>query len=411
MERSRPRPNRGALSRTLVVFLALASLGLAVFCLVHAGVAYEAFVDPSAALRWDATQPDALSTLASRRSQDSTTPQEDAEALGYARRALLVAPLDAQALRVLALEAERQGDGDKAARLMALAEKRSLRDTLTQLWLFAHETQGHDPGAASLRADSLMRRQPELAPLLFPLIERTLGEPAARDAYVARLAEAPDWRHGFLTDLVRLPDVATARAVYSGLAATHAPPTDEELGFLLTRLIADGDYQGARVFWTTSARSALASDAPYDGDFRGLGGAPPFNWRLADDDGTVADLANAPDGRTALHVQSSPTATKTLAEQLLVLRPGVYRLSGEVLMDAVPTGAAFSWGVTCLPRGEQLGADATQTSATWQGFSMSISVPAGGCQAQWLRLSGLAREGFDTASAWFRGLRVRRLAP
>jgi hypothetical protein len=395
----------------LAVALSLVSLGLGLACLLHAEAANEAFVDPGAALRWSATEPDALSTLADRRSQEAVTARDYAEAADYARRALRAAPLDAQALRVLALEAERRGDGEAAARLMALAGKRSLRDALTQLWLFAHAAQNHDPYAESLHADVLLRRQPELAPLLFPTIENSLGEPTAVASYVARLAGMPDWRRPFLADLARGADIGAAQAVYAGLNATRAPPTDDELGYLLARLIAGGDYRGARALWMRPGRTVRTGEGLYDGNFQGLGGPPPFNWRLTDHEGAVAELATTPDGRTALHAQSPVTSTNTLAEQLLVLPPGSYSLSGEVLVEASPGAGAFSWSVTCLPKGDPLAAAVAGAAdpATWRVFSITLSVPPLGCDAQWLRLNGLANEGFETASAWYRGMRLTAL--
>jgi hypothetical protein len=389
----------------LALTLSLLCVGLIVACLIHALASHEAFDDPAAALRWNPSQPDALSALATQLWENAATPRDHAEAVAYARRALRAAPLDTQALRVLALEAENQADDARPVRLMTLAGRRSQRDTLTQLWLYAHAMLGHDPVAASLDADALLRGEPELAGLLFPSIEATLDQPAARSAYVARLAGRPDWRRPFLADLAAGADAGAARAVYAQLAATRAPPTDDELGYLLARLIADGDYRGARALWRRPG------PALYDGDFTGLGGPPPFNWRLTDNQGAIGDLARTPEGATALHVQSPAVSTVTLAEQLLVLPPGTYRVSGEVLVEAGPPTGAFSWGVTCLPRGDRLGADVAGTAdaATWRPFSITLNVPAQGCEAQWLRLSGLAHEGFDTASAWYRALRLRSL--
>jgi hypothetical protein len=398
----RPPTARSARDLALAVALSLASLGLALLCLRHALAAYEASVDPVAALRWDSAEPDALSTLAARRSEAAATPRDHAAAVDYARRALRAAPLDAQALRVLAIEAEGRGEAEGAARLMALAGERTQRDTLTQLWLFAHAALGHDPSGASVHADVILRRKPELAPLLFPAMERTLGEPGAEAAYVARLAGRPEWRRAFLSDLARGADIGAARAVYAGLAATRAPPTGEELGYLLARLVADGDYRGARALW------GRPGAALYDRRFQGLGGPPPFNWRLTDDHAAVAELARTPDDGPALHVQSPAESTTGLAEQLLVLPPGAYHLTGEVLVESGPAANAFSWSVTCLPGGDPLGADAEGASdpAAWKAFAIDIQVPARGCGAQWLRLSGLAHEGFEMGSAWYRDMRL-----
>src|SRR5581483_1891723 len=120
-----------------------------------------------------------------------------------------------------------------------------------------------------------------------------------------------------------------------------APADDEEAGFLVGRLIGDDDAQRARSVWAAllPGQAAPQTAGLYDGDFAPRPGAAPFNWRLAAGGEAVAERAQPPrplpsgGAPAALHVQFTPTTPARLAEQMLLLPPGRYRLTGAVMFD------------------------------------------------------------------------------
>lgn len=353
------------------------------------------------------------------------TPADIAGAGVSARADLAANPLNVRDLVILGLEAESRGDRARARAIMALCGRRTWREPFSQTWLFTDALRRHDLAAASLHADAVLRRDPNFAAALFPVIIHALADPAAMPPFVARLAEAPEWRPGFLAALAgQSADETLALHVFAALAATAAPPTDRETENFINRLVNNGDYLAARDAWKRKP-SRGAGALLVNGDFQAGRGPPPFNWRLATQDGADgagAQFDVAPDGFAALSVQSPPTGAPSLAEQLLVLPPGPWRLTGAVLFEPGPGGAVFSWQVVCAPQPagtpaaaplpDPILAESRQESgpAAWRPFAVTFTVPPAGCPAQWLRLNGLSHEGFDPANAWFRGLRLTPVA-
>jgi hypothetical protein len=384
-------------------------------CGLQAARAYLADHDPEAALSWGLANPDALSAVAEARLGDVRRPGHDAEATRFARQALTAAPLDEKALRVLALETDQAGGHAQARMLMVIADRWSRRDSFVQLWLLQQAVFEGDWPSAGLHADALLRRRWQLETIVFPALINALSDPQAVAPIVDRLSRNPDWRRSFLRVLAgRSLDLAAAARVFEALAATRAPPTDEESGYLIGRYVAQGNYADARTLWSRLLPRGTAPGRTlvYNGDFRKLPGAPPFNWQLAPSEGEIVEITPAADGAPALHVTAPAPKDVAAAEQLLTLPPGVYRLSGMALVEPGVSGDLFSWRVECVARSAGGGvAEARQASGPigWRPFAIDIRVAAPGCDAQWLRLVGLAHNGFEPAEAWYRGRRIEPL--
>jgi hypothetical protein len=400
-------------SNVFALALAIASLALIAACGLQAAKTYLADHDPDLALGWGLASPDSLSMLAQQRLSDPTRPDHDADATRFARRALLSAPLDARALRVLALETERSGGLTRARMLMVIADKWTRRDSATQLWQFEQALAEGDWPGASLHADALLRRRWQLYSIVYPGLAGALRDPAAVAPVVQTLNAVPDWRGPFLSFLAwRAADPAVAARLFLALAAGPVPPTDEDDTNLVGRAISQGDYAGARALWTRllPRGSAGAADLVYDGDFRPAPGAAPFNWRLIQSEGVTAEIVPAADGAPALHVLAPAAKSTAAAEELISLPPGIYRLSGRALVEPGQTGDLFSWRVSCVAQPDTPIAEAPLAAGPvgWRPFSADFQVDQG-CAAQWLRLEGLAHTGFEPAEAWYRGLAIQPL--
>lgn len=399
----------------LAIVLAVASLAAIVLCVVQSSRTWLADNNPEAALAWGLASPAALSAVADRRIDAPGRPGDDSEAIAYARQALLAEPLDVRALRVLALEAEKAGGPARARIMMVVGDQLTRRDTITELWLFQHALANADWRRLCLHADAMLRRVWQLERVLFPGMISALRDPAAVAPLVDRLEETPDWRKGFLNEVAwRSSDPADAARLFDALAATSAPPTDVESGYLVERYVSQGDYKDAKAVWTLLLpRGAPRVDGLiYNGDFRPLPGAPPFNWRLVETDGASVEITPAADGAPALHVVAPAAKNAEAAAQLLDLSPGSYRLSGVALVEPGQTGDLFSWRVGCVAQTNAGVAEARQGSGVsgWRPFTVAFAVPAQGCDAQWLALEGLAHAGMEPAEAWYRGLTIRSIS-
>ena len=253
-----------------------------------------------------------------------------------------------------------------------------------------------------------------LETVLYPAMVGALHDPDAVAPFVDRLSETPDGRGGFLR--VRAggaADPADAARLFEALAVSATPPTDEESGYIVERYVAQGDFRDARALWARLLPRGvhLSGGLVYNGDFRAAPGAPPFNWRLMQNDGASAEMTPASDGAPALHVLAPATTNTVVAAQLLSLSPGSYRLSGVALVEPGQTGDLFAWRLGCVSQGATSVAEVRQAdgSAGWRPFSVAFQVPAQGCDAQWLALVGLAHEGFQQAEGWYRGLAIQPL--
>jgi hypothetical protein len=392
-----------------VALTAAAAVLLAGACGLQAWRTWLGRVNPAAAQRLGVATPEALSTLAAQQFADTSEAGHDRAAKADAGAALLAAPLDAPAVRVLALEAEGDGDTERAQTLMRLADQRSRRDAVTQMWLFADDLPRRNFADGFRHADAALRLDWRLGDLLFPAMISAAAVPAAATPLALRLETEPDWRRTFLAALAqRGPDPAAAARVFAVLATTDSPPTDAESSALIGRMVAAGDIAGAHAAWLrllpTGARAPGVG--VYDGDFAPVPGAAPFNWILQSDDGAIAQEGPAGDDRPALYVRSPPEATHTLASQMLLLPPGRWRLTGRVRVEPGQDGDLFAWRIACAG-GSDLGETRVGATPTgWRTFAGEFDVPAG-CPAQWLRLFGLAHEGFEPGEATWRGLAVQ----
>lgn len=332
--------------------------------------------------------------------------QDESGTLDQAKRALEQAPLSARAYSIVGQAAAASGDGAHADALMAAAARRALRDAPSQTWIFARALERSDFPEALSAYDALMRRRPDLAERLSPPVFAAADAlEEARAVLARRLALAPTWRSSFLAAYSRASTrPAAIHALLAALRTTAAPPTDPEMRVYIDRLLRDGSYVAAYVAWAGHhpTAAAAAGAGVSDGGFEQEGILlAPFGWNLTNGDGASAQRLPLPDG-TGFGLQATVSgglARRTIAEQMLVLPKGQYRLIGRAwLEDGNPDGRLV-WTVRCQ------GGDARHlatlavlagTTGNWTRFETSVEVP-GDCAAQRLRLE--ARPGVSLAQA------------
>jgi len=350
--------------------------------------------------------PGALGRLA-QRELAAGRPQQ---ARALAARALAQAPLDVRALRVYALSLP-AGEARRRDAVMAFAGERSWRDSDTQLWLLQARLAAGDAAGAMRHADALLRRLVKSREPIFQLLVPLAAHPRGAEAIAERLAARPNWRPAYLAYLSRqAADPALASAMLKRLAALGAGPTDEELQPLLSRIVRDGQApQAARVL--QDFRPAPPPDLLRDGGFEGAPAVAPFAWSLRTAAGLDINIADRAGGGRALQVDYDGYGRATSARQLLVLPPGAWRLSGEMLSGS-PDVERLSWRVSCAGAGRtSLGEVAARpTGEAWQAFSVDFTVPAGAdCAAQWISLVGAPGARRTSISALFDSLAIARI--
>lgn len=383
--------------------LLIAALPLLWFCLSEVLADRGLVRNPDAALIWAPARAGLMALAAEDKADNAKAETERAAADSLARRALAREPLENRALRVLALDADRRGAVGAAYPLMTALGGRTLRDTQVQLWLAERALTRRGYQDAFQHMNVVLRRDPSLSAVLFPAIGDALGAPEAMTALVGPLATAPDWRSGFVSALVNRPDgTPLAKDLLLRLNRTPAPATEAEIGQLVSK-IAEKDDRGARETWLQFLPTPPQGESRllYDGGFKGLPGPPPFNWRLGQQQGVLAEKVQAPDGRTALQVQYPASKRRTLAEQRLALAPGAYRLTGETMADPGEAPIDLTWTLACDDDTVLAEAPIRRQGAGWRRFGVDFVAPRTGCTTQWLSLTNTAQDSFATAQAWF----------
>jgi tetratricopeptide (TPR) repeat protein len=371
---------------------------------------------PDAALSWIADQPSALNQLAR---QELIKPDGNLDsAREWAQRALHSNPLNARALTLLGLIAERKGDQKGADALMRISSARTWGDPITNAWLFNREMRRGDYAKALLFADAMLRMDYEVQKrqLFFGLAGFT-NDPQAFKALTTFLATSPFWRTWFLSELsARLSNQTRVIQLYAALNKTENPPTKKELQPYLNRLIKDGNFEQAHQTWreTLPPEPRENKTYPFNRDFEIAVDGLPFNWDLGGSAGAQVQIVRSVDGgrKQALLVEfSGGRVDLATVKQLMMLPGGDYTFSGSAKTKELQTSRGLWWHIFCAkPSATTLGhTELVSGTIPWTDFMVKFRVPTADCKAQWLRLELPARVGSEMrieGQIWYRDLQI-----
>jgi len=326
-------------------------------------------------------------------------------------------PLDAQALSLLGLIAERKGDGQAAETLMRIAGARTWRDETTQAWLYDHYVRRGDYAEALPHVDAILRVEPESQERLFPVLASLTVKPEAFKALTDFLATSPPWRSWFLSELsAKLANKSRLIELYAALEKTENPPTKDDLVPYLNRLVDEGDYAQAYQLWRATLPPGLRTldTHPFNRDFELPLDGLPFNWVLTEASGADIQIVPSPDAgrKRAMRIQFSGSRVAFAnVNQLMLLPPGKYKLSGRVKAEDLQTSRGLWWRVYCADDPDNVLAHTEPVSGTlpWTDFTVDFEVPAEDCEAQWLQLQQPARVASENqieGQVWYQYLQV-----
>lgn len=336
---------------------------------------------------------------------------DKAAAAQTAYRMVLADPSNDRALRILGLAKELSGERDAGATIMRQAAALGWRDTPTQLWALRDGAMRDDAVTVMQRADALARRNrsPELTQAVFLA---ALNEARLRAALVDSLGRKPVWRTSFFANVrQRLPASATdgMEALFREMQARRLAIAPGEWLNYVDRLIDLGDYARARATWARAFAipAGRLAATPYDGDFA-LAAARPdgapvsqFEWVLNSDLSGAASFSGGTDG-SALSIPAQLTDGAVIASQVMMLTPGPHQLSARIEGDAGT--AAAGWTITCLPSAQSLPRRLPR-GADDELSTIAFDVPASGCAAQRLALTG--RERVEAQAVSMGAVRIR----
>jgi hypothetical protein len=166
--------------------------------------------------------------------------------------------------------------------------------------------------------------------------------------------------------------------------ATPTASAPQWSAVLVQSLIGARQYDEAYRVWTKVAHVApAAGQLIFDAGFKGSDAPPPFNWDMTSS--TIGLAERQPGGR--LHVMFYGQEDGVLATQLLLLKPGRYRLAMRVAGNPAQA-RSLSWSVTCVGSKAQLiSLGLGDRNRAAQGGTFDVPADCGG---QYLALAGSA---------------------
>lgn len=356
--------------------------------LVRANPAFAAAIAPD--------HPEVRLSLAMAR-LDLGTGEFDEAAMRDALAGLARSPLAEEPFLFAGLRAARERRYEEAERFLHEARRRDPRLRPARLFLLDRYLRQNRMAEAAGEVVSLRRLIPEVSEALAPQLALLARDERSGGALMRVLAREPELQQAVLEYLAAVgtdPDLILRVA-----AAAPSAPSAEGLPWqrrLLVSLVARHEYGRALRLWRSFAGLPAGSDdkGVHDGRFQRLPGAAPFNWTLASGSAGGAEYGEG----SGLEVEYFGRGNAELASQLLVLRPGRYRLRFRAEGSAKGDDSRLAWRIGCNG-GTALLLDLPirDVNSAPRELAGEFAVPAS-CPAQWLRLGGIAGEFPGTQS-------------
>jgi hypothetical protein len=309
-------------------------------------------------------------------------------------------PLAPEPYLVRGVQAELAGDGGRAQQAFEAAQWRDPRSLPAAYFLADRYFRTGDAGHGLEEIAALARLSPNGNVTVAPYLAAYGRNPANWRALRIMFRANPQLAESALLALAS--NLTTAPAALA-LADPREKHEDAHwLPALINTLVAGGQYAQARELWgrTVSARGGNGQ-LIYDPSFSDTEALPPFNWALTSSGIGLAE--RQPGGR--LHVVFYGQEDGMLASELLLLPPGEYRLSMQLLGDAA-RARILNWSVWCAKADAPVGSISLDAAAA---HGWRFTVPSG-CPAQWLRLSGASGDLPQQVDATVSALKLERVS-
>jgi len=291
------------------------------------------------------------------------------------------APLSPEPFLVRGVQAQLAGDNAMAERAFAAAKLRDGRSIPARYFLAEQYFRDGDAAKGLREIAILARMVPNGVANLAPFVAMYAKDPRNQPQLKALFRSDSNLEQTALTTLAA--DPRNTDLVLRLATPSAAPPRWS--GTLLQSLIAAGQYADAYRVWTRVAHVAPRDELIFNADFAPNDAPPPFNWALTSS--TLGLAERQPGGR--LHIVYYGQEDGALASQLLVLKPGRYRLAMRLAGDVAHAGP-LSWTLSCAgSKAQLLGLALNDIKRAAAG--VLFEVPAD-CAAQSLTLGASAPE-------------------
>lgn len=306
-----------------------------------------------------------------------------------ARRALAGMPFASDPLTALAangLARDPKGTPQEAAMLQEALRRDPRSRTARILLLRQMAATGNLPGAFNQLA-VFTRLNPGLVMTIMEAITTRISTPQQVDEALAAIDGHAILYRPFvmrMTGKRKNPDVVLRLAERLPANAMADPQVRASM---VSQLVQAGEYAIARNLWQ-KGNPAGASGSIHSPDFTDTKAPPPFNWKLTVDSTGAAERLPA-GGLSIAYYDRNPGP---LAEQLLTLAPGYYRVSADFERTG-GTADNVRLRIACHGSGTLLGEAAFTAERPGRNrISLGFSVPPSNCRGQVLAITGVASE-------------------
>lgn len=307
-------------------------------------------------------------------------------------------PLAPEPFMVRGVQAQYAGDEAVARKAFEAAQWRDPRSEQAAYFLSAQYLRAGDAENGLQQLALLARLSADGPRLTAPYLASYAAQPANWPS-LRRLFRA----NPYLAEptLVVLASSASTAPAVLALADSRKSMRDQRwFPILLTTLTGAEEYARARAIWA-EASSVRSAELLHDVAFIDKASPPPFNWELTS---SAVGLAERQPGRR-LHLLYYGQQDGILATQLLLLPPGSYRLSMQLLGDTA-RAKVLSWSIWCDKAAAPISAiTLDKAAAGWR-----LAIPSG-CSAQWLKLSGASSDLPEQLDITIANLKLERVGP
>lgn len=309
-----------------------------------------------------------------------------AEAEALARGALHLDPTAVVAAATLGLAAATQGKATEARRFLAYAQMLSRRNAQIQLWSIEDAVTRDDVAGALRWYDVALRTNPSLGDVLYPVLAQAARDPAIRSELVRTLVGKPIWADSYINYAVQQRDDPRSTALlFLELRKRGVAVSESARAAVVNALLESGHADEA---WRYYATLRLGADRRRARDPRFTvtpATASLFDWLPINDGNVSASIQRARDGG-AFEFSAPATIGGAVLQQVELLPPGMYHLTGHSNGIAQETGALPYWALSCRSDGRELGRVTLPNSSQADGmFAGLLTVPSN-CSVQALTL-------------------------
>lgn len=290
------------------------------------------------------------------------------------------APLAPEPFLVRGVDATLRGQAGLAGRSFVAARDRDPRSVAARYFLADHFLRTGHARQGLNEISALTRLIPGSLSGIGPYLAAYARDPEAARAVRSMLRQNPELGPVVLNALAAdARDASLAMSLWPGDGSDRLQPWQNRL---LNSLIAAGRYRDAKSAWMRFTRRSGKDEELALADFVATGQGP-FGWTLVSGSSGVAEA----EAEGKLRVIYFGRDDIVLANRVLMLRPGRYRLSMQVNGRAAPTGS-LEWTIGCLPSGKEIA-----RLGLASGFiRTSFDVQAGDCDAQRIKLAATSTE-------------------